>query len=535
MRDGLTRSQVEQVARRWSLSFDQQEADALLDAVEGVRAAYARVAALAESSLPSTHPLPAQPVLPGGDPYNAWLWRLPAAESSADGVLSGRRLVVKDCIAVAGVPMTLGGSLLKDYVSPIDATAVARARGGGAPGGGEAGATVVGTAVCEDLCWSGSSFTSVTGAVRNPYDTERSSGGSTSGCAVLVAIGEADLALGTDQGGSVRNPAAWAGVCGLKPTFGLVPYTGAFPFEFTLDHIGLLAREASDIADLLDVVAGATQTDPRQSHLPALPGSYSETLTQGLSGLRIGVVQEGFAWPDISDPETDDACRRAARELESLGAVVEDVSVPMHRYANDLHVPVASEGSLATVFEQNSQGSNRLGYYDAELARAFSGALRTSADRLPLNAKISLVAGSLLREATGSSVLAQAENLRSILRQQYDQILKDFDVLVMPSVPMPAHALPPARVSPVEHNRISFEMHRNNCAMNLTGHPAISVPCGLVRNLPVGLLVVGRHFDERTVLRVAHQYQSNICPCPSPPGVSARPRSTATAGGHQKQ
>jgi amidase len=515
MRDSFIRSQLEQVAQRWSLSFDQQEADALLDAVEGVRVAYARVAALAESSLPGTHPLPVEPALPGGDPYNAWLWRLPAAESGADGVLSGRRLVIKDCIAVAGVPMTLGGRLLKDYVPDVDATAVARAR--------DAGATIVGTAVCEDLCTSGSSFTSVTGAVRNPYDHERSAGGSTSGCAVLVAIGEADLALGTDQGGSVRNPAAWSGVCGLKPTFGLVPYTGAFPFEFTLDHIGVLAREASDIADLLDVVAGATETDPRQSHLPALPGSYTEALTQGLSGLRIGVVQEGFAWPEISDPETDDACRRATRALESLGAVVEDVSVPMHRHANDLHVPVASEGSLATVFEQNSQGSNRLGYYDPELARAFSGALRTSADRLPLNAKISLVAGSLMREATGSSVLAQAENLRGILRQQYDQILKDFDVLVMPSVPMPAHALPPARMSPAEHHRIAFEMHRNNCATNLTGHPAMSIPCGLVGGLPVGLLVVGRHFDERMVLRVAHQYQSNIYPCPSPPGVSARP------------
>jgi amidase len=527
VRDGFTRSQLEQVAWRWSLSFDQREADALLDAVEGVRAAYARVAALAESSLPSTHPPPAQPALPGGDPYNAWLWRIPAAESSADGVLSGRRLVIKDCIAVAGVPMTLGGSLLKDYVPDVDATAVARAR--------DAGATIVGTAVCEDLCTSGSSFTSVTGAVRNPYDPERSSGGSTSGCAVLVAVGEADLALGTDQGGSVRNPAAWSGVCGLKPTFGLVPYTGAFPFEFTLDHIGALAREASDIAKLLDAIAGPTETDPRQCHLPASPGSYTETLTQGMSGVRVGVVKEGFAWPGVSDPENDEACQRAVRALKSLGAVVGDVSVPLHRHANELHVPVALEGSLATIFEQNSQGSNRLGYFDPELASAFSNALHTGADHLPLNAKISLLAASVLREATGSSVLAQAENLRGVLRQQYDSALEDFDVLVMPSVPMPAHVLPSARVSPTEHHRISFEMHRNNCALNLTGHPAMNVPCGLVRGLPVGLMIIGRHFDERTVLRVAHQYQSNVYPCPSPPGVSARPGSTAKAVGDQKQ
>lgn len=512
--DGFVRSQLERITHRWSLSFDQQEVDTLLDAVEGVHAAYARVAALAESSLPSAQRLPAQPVTRGNDPYNAWLWRLEAAGSRTDGVLSGRRLVIKDCIAVAGVPMTLGGSLLKDYVPGEDAAAVARAR--------DAGVTIVGTAVCEDLCTSGSSFTSVTGAVRNPYDLERSSGGSTSGCAVLVAIGEADLALGTDQGGSVRNPAAWSGVCGLKPTFGLVPYTGAFPFEFTLDHIGMLARKASDIAELLNVLAGPTETDPRQCHLPTLPGSYTETLPQGLLGVRVGVIKEGFAWPDISDPENDDACRRAVCALESLGAVVEDVSIPLHRHANELHVPVALEGSLATIFEQNSQGSNRLGYYDPELARTFSDALHTSADHLPLNAKISLLAASLLREATGSAVLAQAENLRGILRQQYDNALEDFDVLVMPSVPMPAHVLPPARVSPAEHHRISFEMHRNNCALNLTGHPAMSVPCGLVRGLPVGLLLIGRHFDERMVLRVAYQYQSNIYPCPTPPEFSAR-------------
>lgn len=520
IRYSFTRAQLERIAKRWSLSVEPSDSNDLLEAVDGVCEAYDRVEELAKTTLPDAKPSSLEQIRRGNDAYGAWLWQLERNGEPTKGVLAGRRLVVKDCIAVAGVPMTLGGNFLKDYVPDVDATAVARAR--------EAGAKIVGTAVCEDMCLSGSSFTSVTGAVRNPYDINRSSGGSSSGCAVLVAIREADLALGTDQGGSVRNPAAWSGVCGLKPTFGLIPYTGAFPLEFTLDHIGVLAREASDIADLLDVVAGATETDPRQAHLPRLSSSYTEGLENSLAGLRIGVVQEGFAWPEISDPDTDEACLQAARALETLGAVVEDVSVPMHRHANDLHVPIATEGGLATVFEQNSQGSNRLGYYDPKLARAFSGAIHASIDCLPLNAKISLIAGSLLREATGSSVLAHAENLRGLLRQQYDQILRDYDVLVMPSVPMPAHVLPKTRIPAAEHHRLSFEMHRNNCAQNLTGHPAMSVPCGLVNGLPVGLLVIGRHFDERTVLRVAHQYQAHIYACPSPPDASAQPGEAVT-------
>jgi amidase len=405
--------------------------------------------------------------------------------------------------------MNLGGNLLENYVSAYDATVVARAR--------SAGASVVGTATCEDLCFSGSSFTSASGAVRNPYDLTRSSGGSSSGSAVLVATDDADLAFGTDQGGSVRNPAAWSGVCGLKPTFGLVPYTGAFSLELTLDHVGLLARHAHKIALLLGVVAGPSDTDPRQCGIDRATTSYLEKLDQPLCGLRVGTVQEGFDWPGTSDPESDELVRKATQDLSALGAYCQDVSVPMHRHANDIHVPIMCEGSLATVFEQNGQGSNRLGQYDPELAQAFGNALHAKADYLPVNAKITVAAASLLRESTCSSVFARAENLRRTLCKQYDAALAENDILVMPTVPMPAHPLPSGRLSPVEHHRLAFEMHCNNCAANLTGHPAMSVPCGMIRGLPVGLLIVGRHFDEETVLRVGHQYQLNVFACPTPP------------------
>lgn len=504
---GFDRSELERVAARWSLSFDGQEPDEILEALNGVRATYERVDAIARASLPSAGSVTRPRIRRGEDPYNAWLWQFDAVETGR-GSLSGRRLAIKDCIAVEGVPMTLGGNLLQGHVPAADATVVSRARA--------AGATLVGTATCEDMCTSGSSFTSVTGPVRNPYDLERSSGGSSSGCAVLVAIGAADLALGTDQGGSVRNPAAWSGICGLKPTFGLVPYSGAFPFEFTLDHVGLMARDATDVAALLDVVAGPTDNDHRQIRMPT-PRPFGETMATPLSGVRIGVVREGFGWPGVSDAEQDEVVRRAINDLASLGADVREVSIPLHRHANDIHVPIATEGSLATVFEQHSQGSNRLGFYDGELAGDFGRAVRARAGQLSLNAKISLIAGTVLRDRTASSVLAKAQNLRSLLRRQYDKALEEVDILAMPAVPMPAHRLPTGRLPAAEHNRISFEMHCNNCAQNLTGHPAMSVPCGLVSGLPVGMLLVGRHLDEHTVLRVAHQYQVNIYPCPVPP------------------
>lgn len=508
--DGFHRAEIERVMRRWSLSFDAQEADEFLAALDNVRGSYAAVSALAAAQLPPVQARAPDGLRQGRDRYNAWRWQFEPL-SAGEGSLSGQRLAIKDCIAVAGVPMTVGGRLLREYVPTADAVVVERARA--------AGASIAGTATCEDLCCSGSSFTSVTGPVRNPYDPTRSAGGSSSGCAVLVATGEADLALGTDQGGSVRNPAAWSGVCGLKPSYGLVPYAGAFPFEFTLDHVGLIARCAADVAALLEVIAGPSDQDARQAGVPA-PAGYSLAGSDA-AGLRIGVVQEGFGWPEVSELAQDRIVQAAVEQLRALGAHIAPVSIPLHRYAKDIHVPIATEGSLATVFEQGSQGSNRLGTYDAELASAVGRAIRANPDDIPLNAKLSLVAGSVLRAKTGGAVLARAQSLRRLLRQQYDQALATHDVLVMPATPMRPHTLPTARLAAAQHNRLSFDMHRNNCAQNLTGHPALSVPCGLLDGLPVGMLLIGRHFDERTLLRTAHQYQSEIYPAPMPPTVAA--------------
>jgi len=498
---------------RWGV--DTAAIDGLDAILDGMRGTYARVEALAAKHLETQAtevPWQVERVA-GSDPHHAWMYRTTMRQPRAgSGPLAGMRLAVKDSIAVAGVPMTAGGEFLRDFIPSRSALVVDRAV--------QAGATLVGTAVCEDLCYSGSSFTSTTGPVLNPYDLERAAGGSTSGCGALLATGQADVAFGTDLGGSVRNPAAWCGVCALKPTFGLVPYAGALPTEFSMDHLGLMARTAGDLASLLDAVAGPSESDPRQAGIGSLRGSAAQ-IEDDISGVRIGVVQDGFGWPDRSDPRLDAVVRDSIKVLAELCAGARETSIELYRDARDIHVPISCEGGLATVFEQNLQGSNHAGSYDPELARAFGNAIDGNIDRLPLNGKVSLVAGTVLRHETKSRVLALAQALRSKLRAQIDEALRHFDVLAMPTVPMTAHRLPRGPLKPAEHQKLAFEMHDNNCATNLTGHPAMSVPCGMLDGLPVGLLLIGRHLEDHLLLRVAHQFQQRVFQAPAPAGAPA--------------
>lgn len=498
---------------RWGVDTDAIAGlGALLD---GMRATYARVEALA-ADLPSASP--AAPFraferVAGTDPLHAWMHRTNGhADAHATGPLGGLRLAVKDSIAVAGVPMRAGSAFLRDYTPARSATAVERAL--------DAGAHLVGTAVCEDLCYSGSSFTSATGPVLNPYDPERSAGGSTSGCGALLATDQADIALGTDLGGSVRNPAAWCGVPALKATFGVVPYFGALPTEFSMDHLGLMARTPLQLARLLDAVAGHSEDDPRQAGIGRLTGS-ADDIDRDISGLRIGIVNDGFGWPDRSDPRVDAVVREAAAALGRLCAGAEETAIELHRHARDIHVPIACEGGLATVFEQNMQGSNHAGSYDPGLALAFGRAFDTNIESLPLNGKVSLIAGTLLRHETKGRVMALAQALRRKLRAQYDAALERCDVLVMPTVPMLPHRLPDGPLAPAEHQRLAFEMHDNNCAMNLTGHPALSMPCGMVDGLPVGMLLIGRPLDDHRLIAVAHRFRRDVFMAPPPSGRHA--------------
>jgi len=448
----------------------------------------------------------------GENPLGAWYVRTEIRESQA-GPLAGKIVAIKDNTMVAGVPMMNGSRTVEGFVPTRDATIVSRLLA--------AGATIIGKAVCEDLCFSGGSHTSASGPVRNPWDTSRSAGGSSSGSAALVAAGEVDIATGGDQGGSVRIPSAYSGTVGHKPTHGLVPYTGGFPIEQTIDHLGPITRTVSDAALVLGVIAGRDGLDPRQ---PAdlITEDYLAALQQGASGLRIGIVTEGFGIPELSDPGVDDAVRAAVDVLRDAGLVAEDVSVPWHSDAMHIWNVIATEGATAQMVDANAYGMNWQGLYDPELIAFYGKQWRERGAQFSETVKLVLLSGRHAIDTEYGRHYAMARNLAPELRAGYDAALATYDVLVMPTLPLTATEIPSADASRADYLARALEMIGNTAPFDVTGHPATSVPTALVNGLPAGLMIIGKHFDDATCLRVAHTLEQAIGGFPVAPSQTSR-------------
>jgi amidase len=440
------------------------------------------------------------------NPLGAWYVRTEITEGGM-GPLAGRTVAVKDNTMVAGVPMMNGSETLEGFIPTRDATVVSRLLA--------AGATITGKAVCEDLCFSGSSFTSRSGPVRNPWDLSRSSGGSSSGSAALVAAGEVDMATGGDQGGSVRIPSAYSGTVGHKPTHGLVPYTGAFPIELTIDHLGPITRTVADAALMLGVMAGPDGFDPRQRAGLAAQ-DYVGALSASAAGLRIGIVTEGFGTP-VSQPGVDDAVRSAIDTLRRAGLSAEDVSVPWHADAMHVWNVIATEGATAQMIDANGYGMNWDGLYDPELIAHYGGQWRERSERFSETVKLVLLCGRYTIDNYHGRHYAMARNLAYELRAAYDAALADYDVLVMPTLPMTASPLVEEGAPLEEYIMRALEMIGNTAPFDVTGHPATSVPAGLVDGLPAGLMIIGTHADDATCLRVAAALEEAVGGFPVPP------------------
>jgi aspartyl-tRNA(Asn)/glutamyl-tRNA(Gln) amidotransferase subunit A len=385
------------------------------------------------------------------------------------GTLLGLPLAVKDLYETAGVRTTAGSRALADTVPTRDATVVRRLQA--------AGAVQLGKTNMMEFAYGypHPDF----GETRNPWDLSRTAGGSSGGSAAAVAAGLAYAALGSDTGGSIRSPAAYCGIVGLKPTYGRVSRAGVVPLSWSLDHAGPLTRTASDCAIVFDAIAGYDPLDPASASPPYAP--TVDTLDAPVAGLRVGVVEELFA--RYVAPELRALAEAALRELEQLGVLLERIELPHAREVGPVIMPIIQ--AEATSFHWPLLTTNPADY---------SAALREN----------------LLR---GATVLAKdyldAQRARRLMQDEVNAALTCVDALVFPTQPIVAPLLDAYAVGDgVEEDVLDVEIGHTGLA-NLTGHPALSIPCGFTAaGLPVGLQLTGRWFDEATLLRLAQAYEA---------------------------
>lgn len=486
------------IAEENGFPLTEEELEVFSQSIRGSMASYERIAQWQEPlRKPAAGRDPGRAPRPEENRYGAWAWRSSITSGSA-GILSGKRIAIKDNVAVAGLPLRNGSSLLDGYSPQEDATVVSRIL--------DAGGEIVGKSVSENLCFSGGSHTSEPDVVLNPRNPAHMAGGSSSGSGALLAAGECDMAIGGDQGGSVRIPSSWCGVFGLKPTWGLVPYTGAFPIEPSLDHLGPMARDVTGVAMLLEVIAGRDGLDARQGETPFSLPRYTSQLGSSVRSLRIGLLREGFGIEGLSHPKVDELVRTAGQRFRSLGLHVEEVSVPRHLDGLDIWTGIATEGAWSTMVRDNSAGHGAWAAYDTYLTGHFGAARKARGQDFSPTVKTVIILGQYLDEKYHGTFYTKSQNLRRLLRDAYDRTLASVDLLLMPTTPFPATAMP-QNPSLKKYLDVALNMMSNTATFDATGHPAMSVPCGSVDGLPVGMMLVGNRFGEATILRAAHAFE----------------------------
>jgi amidase len=508
----ITPGELHELASSWGFTVEDDEAEQLLAVAEAVFQAYdllesqpaSRVEPVAAVRDAGRRPEPAE------DPLNAIVRVCRVRAEGHEGVLSGLRVAVKDSVAIAGIPMTCGSAVLRDYVPAEDSVVADRIL--------RAGGEVVAITNMDDLAFSGGGESSRYGPTLNPWDRGRSAGGSSSGSAAGLFYDGIDVAVGADQGGSIRAPASWCGVIGLKPTHGLVPYVGIAGIDQTFDHCGPLGRTAAGVAALLQAIAGPDPGDPRQRD--AAVAGYAAAVAEApdsLAGVRLGLVAEGFAEQVGTEPATADAVRGTVERLRGLGAEVVDVSLPEHLQAGGIAFIGFVEG-MANLMESGGNGFSWTGRYQQDLAPALAAGLRERAQELSPQMKLALVAGRWLRRRYSGELYAKGQNLRPWLRAAHDRALEGLDALLLPTTPWRAHPLEP-RPPLADWVLRGWANLGNTYPTDMTGHPAISLPLAEADGLPVGVMLVGRRLDEARLLSLAATCERALGWAPAgPPG-----------------
>lgn len=478
------------------------------------------------------------------NPLNAWSYRCHlVAEEPVSHLLQGRTLAIKDIISIAELPITLGtfpellSTDCRFPVSVIDAPVVSRIL--------QAGGTIIGSSTCENYIGSPLSYTSADGPVHNPRAHGFTAGGSSSGSAALVAaqtlksetslvLGEGvDMAIGADQGGSIRLPASYTGVYGLKPTHGLIPYTGAVSLFPMLDHLGPIAATLKDIAVLLQVIAGYDRLDarmtpesPLQEHVKDYPQLLQnfldhKSLQEGMLGssMKIGLLTEAFVLSGISDEVRNTIIESAKAYFSAAGAEVVDISVPLHKHGAAIFSSATRASMSGWAFEGRMPGylTHSLPHLNPPPPDQRMYDLLSPTNPGALNV---LFTGTMVRERFGPRLESKAHRKIFELRAAYDRALEGVDVLITPCAPTVAMPHPDMKTvgepgsSVMEKMALSKGIMSNTCPFNVTGHPAMSVPCGFGSpltqpdlKLPIGMQIIGKRWDEEMILKAAAVFE----------------------------
>ena len=430
-----------------------------------------------------------------------------SVKGRGSGILAGKRVAVKDNVMVAGVPAMNGSKALEGFVPRTDATIVTRIL--------RCGGEIVGKSTCEDLCLSGGSYVTTYGPVRNPVNKDYSAGGSSSGSGVLVGLGEVDLAIGGDQGGSIRIPASACGIVGLKPTWGLVPFTGVMPIETTIDHAGPMARSVADCALFLEAIAGFD--DNRDSRQPSCGFScpkYSEEIKKPLgSGLRLGLLKEGFA---ACTPEVLAVANAAVDALRASNrfAAIDQVSVPTHDDGAHIWSVIALQGTPAQMMNGAMSGMGQSGDLSWEVSEKLWQGLQAHGPALSHNVKFINMLGTYVHENYGPAIYAKAQKLALALRRKYDEVLRNYDAILMPTLPELPCKLPDKDTPLPDAIGNSLAPIKNTENFDFTHHPALTLNAGFSKapRLPVGLMLVGKHWMEAELLRISAAVEDILKP-----------------------
>ncbi len=425
-------------------------------------------------------------------------------DPTSEGLLSGKIATVKDVLVTKDVTTTAGSTMLKDWQPPYDATVVTRLRA--------AGVTIIGKNNCDAWAHGSSTENSDFGPVHNPWNPDCVPGGSSGGSAAAVAAGYGDFSLGTDTGGSIRQPAALCGVTGLKTTYGRVSRSGLIAMGSSFDTIGPFARDAATCAEVLEVIAGKDPLDAT-----TVPGkafrAESVTDTVGderpLTGVRVGIPREYFA--DGLDSQVEASVRAGLAQLEKLGATLVQVSLPSTSYALACYYiisPAEISSNLAR-FDGIRFGHSVL-RENSEQRTVNSGAhidlvAKNRAEGFGAEAKRRIILGTFVLSAGYvDAYYKKALQLRTLLRREFEQAFEQVDLLITPTTPTPAFKFGEKTADPLA----MYLEDIYTVSANLVGIPGLSVPCGFTdTGLPVGMQLLGKWFDEERILRVGHIYQ----------------------------